>query len=362
MIGTAKLKGCIVFAAALHGSSAWSVNEKVTCLTTTPYTMSEASMAGVRRFEKFKSTQKKVGSYKSFLDAVFSKGVGIRVNDGINAVVPEAAEHLRWTREKGALVEVLMQRDKVDFAPAELLGVSFLGGGSCPYNVLLEHLSKDRIGPAPRDGYRIDNDESLFLWVTLNDGKVTTSTVAPGSRGPVMAKLVGDSEAQKVVRSHAVARELEQLRGLVREIERMTNSAIVKKQVRLAVEGIEEALQERRNIDLELQRALKEQESIANARAWIDSLQTVLAIAQLGLQVSSMLSDAPLETREGVKSSKSASDMRNVISAYELSVTDRKTQVLKDQTVIQERTIQYRETVLQNATALGAPSTATKLP
>src|SRR5574343_1660447 len=177
------------------------------CVTLIPHRpIEEATIAGMRRYQAFKANQTAAKGFKSFLNAIFSFGVSQNISNALITPTIEAANHLKWTGQKGGLVEVLLQKPIAADFPAELLSVGFVGGGDCPYNVLTEVLAKDQMRPGPKQGYKLDNDASFFVWVTLQNRAAKISTVAPGSRGLIVDKVLGDNAAQVVLASSANVR------------------------------------------------------------------------------------------------------------------------------------------------------------
>lgn len=334
------------------------------CLSTTPHrSVDEATMAGLKRYKTFKATQGAASGVKGFLNAVFSFGVSQKISKQVQEKALEASNHLKWTGQKGGLIEILMQSPIAADIPAELLSVTFIGGGDCPYNVLTENLSKDQMGPGARNGYKIDNDASFYTWVSLEKGvtpKVTT--VAPGSRGLIVDKVIGDKAAKAALTSSASAREIDQLRSLVREIERVETSAKVTKEVRETLKKREDIKASIWAVEQSLQQALKEQTSAAQAMAWIDSLDQALTFAKLVSQVSSLANSAPKSTIDAIKKAKTKEELKSALADYQVMTLDTVTSYQKDKAIIQERLVLYRKTITDTAKKNGAPESALQLP
>lgn len=353
-----------ITAALLLLSGLVSAASQNQCLTTTPHRpIDEATMAGMKRYEAFKANQSSARGVKSFLDAVFSYGVSLKVDEQIQNKTSAATKHLQWSGHKGGLIEILMQRSIGSDIPAELLAVSFLGGGECPFNVLSEQLSKDQLGAGPRDGFKVDNDASFFVWVSIDKtGKTKVTTVAPGSRGLIVEKVIGDKAAASVLASTSNAREIDQLRALVRQIDRVETSEKVKKEVQDSMKKREDAKVAINNVDKSLQRALKEQESAANAMAWVDSLDKVLTFAKLVVQVQSLVSDAPKTTLDAIKKANNKEELKKALEGYQGMALDSVTFYQNDKKVLLERLTLYRKTITDTATKNGAPKSAVELP
>lgn len=353
----------ILVAVVLHilVPSAVSANipAAATCLSSAKdLEIANATIEAKQRLERYERIGGVSRSVKSFADKIFSAGVSDQVNKEIALISNVAISHVEWTREKGSLVEIILIRDDLNEHPAYSPRGNFLGGGNCPYDVLVSAVGRET--PAIRPGgTHIDNDASFYIWFSRSDsGKITSSVVYPGSRGLLYEKAFEDKANRDFLNESLKERDFRRLRGLVQSIEAESKSLAVKAQVRQAMDKLEDAQKNQSEIERDLKDALEEQRRIAGAAAWISQLEKVLTIAQLAVQVNAMMSPStPTQVKNDLASAPTSDQMKTVLSDYNRTQTAIVTTRTNDKTVIEQLTTTYRKTILDGATQSGAPST-----
>ena len=295
----------------------------------------------------------------SFLVTQYNKKVKESVESAMQKPVADAANALKWSKEKGAVIEVVMERDSNQNLPARLLLVSFVGVGSCMYDVLVAHWSQPQLYPSPDPGFKVDDDTSFFAWETYADRKPTIHVDVPGSRGPILDRVRADGETAKLLSDRASFDEGKRLLALADQSKAMEGNLAAIKEIDDAAKIIRDSQQKRSEIDAALKTALFEQSRLQEASDSTASFERILSLASLASNAIGMLSSSNLSQEEKLKieSAKSADDIKGVIAT---KITETQTRIEYEQgqyKLIQQTYQKSKSYIVDKAKANGAPGT-----
>lgn len=318
---------CFLAVPTAYAQSDWKPIVGSNC-TTFPSAGDMGITAGTAVFNRWERINNTAGAWQDFLNFAFTVGQSKQIEGGVAAFDSRADAMLRWSKEKGVLISVVMQRDTTQQQPPRHLYTEVVGVGSCPYDALVKSLmtptpSLSRKPPA--EGSVLDADSSFFYWIARDrKGALIRSIVAPGSQTRLVDRAKADVALKDAMGRRADDDLSKRLLVLAEEVRRQRVSADVRAINLQATAALKAADKERRRIDEELQKALAAQSAAADARGWVGQLSTVLAIGTLAGQVHSMLkTTAPQETLDKLKTAPSAAELSGVISLYEKEQSSR---------------------------------------
>jgi hypothetical protein len=281
-------------------------------VSTIPY----ALLDGAEQYKRLDALRRLRG-IKSWLDALYSVGVSRQINESLASQMSRANELLKWSGAKGVLLDVTMQVDLAYKFPPKLLSTSILGFGGCPYDVLVDNVGKPTIFPGPSEGYRIDPTSSFFVWGVAEGGTIKLSPMPPGSRGPLMESALADKSTREFLKANKQFSEHQRLLAIAQEARKRAGTEEAKTAIDDAAKTIRETQEKRTSIEAELKEAIAEQNRIAGATAWLTSLEKVVAVAQLGIQVNAMLApNAPPSVKSAIEKAASPEDLKNAVAIY----------------------------------------------
>lgn len=261
---------------------------------------------------------------------------------------PVVREQLAWSREKGVLLEVRIQKHKnpqhADYRKFLGSGLINLGSGTCPDEVLARviHRGAD-VTAGAEEGYSYSPAESYYVWATRDRaGKVQFSTVAPGSSGWLIAEATG-AAGLMWVRESQVQRAAD---ALVDAMAREASARVATRQEKLAIEQLRlarlQAAQDYGKSMQELAKALERANEAEEALRALRIAKGVLSVAQTVQNVSAILSEQTPEVSQAMADAAARDDPAVLES------------VLKDYSGTLENQVKKRQDIQANARAAAA--------
>ena len=313
-------------------------------------------IVGPDQQSRYKTVKGGVTLLNAFLTTEYNDKVKQSIDAAIKQPAVDASDALKWSREKGAVIEVVLERDSNQFQPAKLLYVAYIGVGPCMYDVLASQWSKPQLYPSPDAGYHIDDDSSFFAWETYEGGKATLHVDVPGSRAPILDRVRADGETAKVLNQRQTADEGRRLLALADEAKTMEGVLAAQRELDAAALAIRDGQQRFSTIDAALQTALFEQGRLQAASDATASFQKILSLASLAANAENMLSsDLTQEEKLKLESAKSADDIRGLIA---LKITETKSKIEYEQgqyKSVQEVYQKNKSYIVDKARTDGAP-------
>lgn len=305
---------------------------------------------------KRKHLERKGKHLAAVVDWLYKRGVAANVEFKLERELRRAHESLQWTGERGALIEVVLEVDRLEQQPPRLLYTSYLGEGSCYYNALLDYIAKPRVTQGPAAGYKIDEDASYYVWATVKNGNLVSEVVMPGNRGPLLSKALADSAAQAVVLATSEERRHDRLLSLAAATQLRLQDEEAQARLAEMTAAVRFTHDQRKTITTQLNNAIEAEQRAAGAAAWIGQLQTVLTIAQLVVQTKAMLSPvAPGQTLSKMDEAKTAAELAGIVGGFQNTSENSKVTHRGQLTLIETEQKRVTRILIDEAVRAGAP-------
>ncbi len=297
---------------------------------------------------------------QAFIQSFYEAGVQNRIQTALVPLAERSREVLVWSQAKGAVVEVLMERDALGAQPPRFLAARLVAVGVCPYDVLVENAAKPAVGVGPSPDYRIDEGSSYYLWNTLNpDGTIKSAVVMPGSRGPVRQRALADEAALKLLNGTKKERYRDTVLALAAQAIRVETDAAVRKTIADAAASLADSAARRGKIEADLRDAVEQEKRAAGAVAWIAQLQNVLSLAQLVVHASAMLGPAATSADMAtLKSVKDLEQLKGFLGALVTTSSQKRVTHQGQLSLIEVEESQSTQILIDRAEAGGAPTEA----
>lgn len=205
-------------------------------------------------------------------------------------------DHLAWTGDRGALIEVRIERLKNQDIPiTAVIGDPVLVGfGDAPAEVLAVEISKPRVLPGPRDGFEEWNDGSFFLWAEPKDywlglrNTLHVGLIPPELSSVVRAeaiKLDSETSLKNALVSRRKAAILEHsIEKLARDAQDLDYAARLRKAQQRIIENRGKIT----NIEAQLQSDLDQLNKVNDVHRRFGQLKNVIDISVFVLELSAV--------------------------------------------------------------------------
>lgn len=255
-------------------------------------------------------------NFKTVLDFIFTLGHRQAIQENVDDLLPKIKENLLWSGEKGQLLQVVMARDTMGHQPSQLFEIQTLAMGDSPYQACVASRRISQLAGPPSGFAEIDRGATFYMWIVMDGNEAKKLYLAPELSAAMLEKAKTDALTYQVLAEMEPQREYKRLLTSAQEGARRLQDIEAKTALLDASTQLQTAKAQRDGIQSKLTAALEEQARIAGTLEWLNTLSSILTIAQLYAQADAML-NAPPKVSAVMKAATSADDLKNVIKIYD---------------------------------------------
>ncbi|ETN96145.1 hypothetical protein [Zhouia amylolytica] len=243
---------------------------------------------------------------------------------------------LEWNPDSGYLIRVRVETSVISGASTPM-SPEFLGLGEQPLKVLTHYYSNPQITTAPSSSptMRLDNSKSFYVWVENKNGfmglgkKKLRYGLIPGEFYASMNKeALRISSNNDLRRAFKINHRSHLFEGVMSSLKKQATNSKTKKNLLELEQNIATTQNSIRAIKADLNKTLDEINRTNKALETVRTLQTIVSVATLTMQVQSALQNAP---NAGISNAKTADELIEITESYKHD--------LKNQTMTYEKRI-----------------------